>query len=311
MNAGGRRSLYLGLAAAAALAALPAAGPAYYLQLLTIVFYWIGLAACWNLMCGYTGYIDFGSAAYTGIGAYVAGLLMLRLGLPLMAAAPLAGLGAGLVALAVGWPTLRLRGAYFAIATFALAEALMQVCEEWSGLTEGGVGITIPQRLAELSYYWLYLGLAGLVVGLTWWVEHHKHGYGLKAIHQDEQAAAQVGVNTHLVKLQTYVTSAFFIGILGALEGSRLGYFKPDDVFNVHITIKMVIMSLLGGMGTVLGPVIGASFLQLVEDFLGARFLNYYLVIIGAIIVGVIIFLPRGIAGSLGQRLGWRPWRRR
>lgn len=301
-----RKGFFIGLGIAALLACLPLGGESYYIQLLTVIFYWIGLAACWNLMCGYTGYIDFGSAAYTGIGAYVAGILMVRLQMPLMMTIPLAGLGAGLIALAVGWPTLRLRGAYFAIATFALAEALMQVAEEWADLTEGGIGITIPQRLEEFEYYWLYLFLAALLVGITWWVEHHKHGYALKAIHEDEHAAAQVGINTHIIKLQTYVTSAFFIGVLGALEGTRLGYFKPDDVFDVHITIKMVIMSLLGGMGTVLGPVIGATFLQLLEDYLGAQFLNFYLVIIGAIIVGVIIFLPRGIAGSLAERIKFK-----
>jgi branched-chain amino acid transport system permease protein len=301
-----RKGFFIGLGVAALLACLPLGGESYYIQLLTVIFYWIGLAACWNLMCGYTGYIDFGSAAYTGIGAYVAGILMVRLQMPLMMTIPLAGLGAGLIALAVGWPTLRLRGAYFAIATFALAEALMQVAEEWADLTEGGIGITIPQRLEEFEYYWLYLFLAALLVGITWWVEHHKHGYALKAIHEDEHAAAQVGINTHIIKLQTYVTSAFFIGVLGALEGTRLGYFKPDDVFDVHITIKMVIMSLLGGMGTVLGPVIGATFLQLIEDYLGAQFLNFYLVIIGAIIVGVIIFLPRGIAGSLAERIKFK-----
>lgn len=301
-----RKGFFIGLGVAALLACLPLGGESYYIQLLTVIFYWIGLAACWNLMCGYTGYIDFGSAAYTGIGAYVAGILMVRLQMPLMMTIPLAGLGAGLIALAVGWPTLRLRGAYFAIATFALAEALMQVAEEWADLTEGGIGITIPQRLEEFEYYWLYLFLAALLVGITWWVEHHKHGYALKAIHEDEHAAAQVGINTHIIKLQTYVTSAFFIGVLGALEGTRLGYFKPDDVFDVHITIKMVIMSLLGGMGTVLGPVIGATFLQLLEDYLGAQFLNFYLVIIGAIIVGVIIFLPRGIAGSLAERIKFK-----
>ncbi len=298
-----RTGFFIGLLVAVLFALLPFAGESYYIQLLTVIFYWIGLAACWNLMCGYTGYIDFGSAAYTGIGAYVAGIIMVRSGLPLLTTIPLAGLGAGVIALAVGWPTLRLRGAYFAIATFALAEALMQVAEEWTGLTEGGIGITIPQRLEEFDYYWLYLFLAALVVAITWWVEHHKHGYALKAIHEDEHAAAQVGINTHTIKLKTYVTSAFFIGMLGALEGSRLGYFKPDDVFDVHITIKMVIMSLLGGMGTVLGPVIGATFLQLIEDYLGAQFLNFYLVIIGAIIVCVIIFLPRGIVGSTIERL--------
>jgi len=295
---------WLGLGVAVLLALLPLAGPAYYLQLLTVIFFWVGLAGCWNLMCGYTGYIDFGSVAYVGIGSYVSGILMLKLGVPLLWACLLAGVGSALVALVVGWPTLRLRGAYFAIATFALAEALMQVAEEWESLTEGGMGITIPQRLEELSYYWLYLLLAALVVGLTWWIEHSRHGYALKAINEDEHAAAQVGVDTHLVKLKTYVLTAFFIGILGALEGTRLGYFKPDDVFDVHTTIKMVIMSLLGGMGTVLGPVIGAGFLQVIQDYLGAQFEQLYLVIIGAVIVLVIIFAPQGIAGLWRRRLG-------
>ena len=130
------RGLAAGLVFAAVLAVLPFVWPGYHLSLLTIIFYWIGLAGCWNLMCGYTGYIDFGSAAYTGVGAYVAGILMIRLHLPLAISILAAGVGAVLVALAVGWPTLRLRGAYFAIATFALAEDLKQVAEEWASLTD-------------------------------------------------------------------------------------------------------------------------------------------------------------------------------
>lgn len=297
------RGLAAGLVFAAVLAVLPFVWPGYHLSLLTIIFYWIGLAGCWNLMCGYTGYIDFGSAAYTGVGAYVAGILMIRLHLPLAISILAAGVGAVLVALAVGWPTLRLRGAYFAIATFALAEALKQVAEEWASLTEGGIGMTFTERLDDITYYWVYLGLSGLVVVLTWWIEHHKHGYGLKAIHEDEEAAAQVGVDTHMLKLKTYALSAFFIGLLGSLEVNRLGYFKPDDVFDVHITIKMVIMSLLGGMGTVIGPVFGASFLQIIEDILGAEFINYYLIIVGVIIVAVIMFMPNGVARTILFRI--------
>jgi len=297
------RGLVAGLVFAAVLAVLPFVWPGYHLTLLTIIFYWIGLAGCWNLMCGYTGYIDFGSAAYTGVGAYVAGILMIRLHLPLAISILAAGVGAVLVALAVGWPTLRLRGAYFAIATFALAEALKQVAEEWASLTEGGIGMTFTERLDDITYYWVYLGLSGLVVVLTWWIEHHKHGYGLKAIHEDEEAAAQVGVDTHMLKLKTYALSAFFIGLLGSLEVNRLGYFKPDDVFDVHITIKMVIMSLLGGMGTVIGPVFGASFLQIIEDILGAEFINYYLIIVGVIIVAVIMFMPNGVARTILFRI--------
>jgi branched-chain amino acid transport system permease protein len=298
----GRRRTSLIIVALLLFALLPQVREGYYLMLLTVVFYWIGLAGCWNLMCGYTGYIDFGSAAYTGVGAYVAGILMLRLECPLLPAVVSAGLFSFLLAGVVGWPTLKLRGAYFAIATFALAEALTQVAEEWTSLTEGGIGMTFLVRMEEISYYYTYLFLAGCVIGLTAFIEGHKHGYGLKAIRENESAAAQVGVNTHLVKLKTYTTAAFFIGIFGALEANRLGYFKPDDVFNVHITIKMVIMSLIGGMGTVFGPVVGATFLQVIEDVLGAQFLNFYLVIIGAIIVIAIMFLPRGILGSLKTR---------
>jgi len=295
------RGLIIGLIVAVVLAIMPLFTMGYYVNLLTVIFYWIGLAGCWNLMCGYTGYIDFGSAVYTGVGSYVSGILLVRLGFPLPVCTLAAGLAALLIAVIVGWPTLRLRGAYFAIATFALAEALKQVAEEWTSMTEGGIGLTVTYRLSDIDYYWVYLGLAGLVVGLTWWIEHHKHGYGLKAINEDEEAAAQVGVNTHMVKLKTYALTAFFIGILGSLEANRLGYFKPEDVFDIHITIKMVIMSLFGGMGTVLSPVIGASILQIIEDVLGAEFINYYLVIIGVIIVVVIMFLPRGLVGALSK----------
>lgn len=292
----------LGSGAVLVLASLPLLGAGYYLNLLTIIFYWIGLAGCWNLMCGYTGYIDFGSAAYTGVGSYIAGVLMVKAGAPISAAVAAAGLGAGLLALVVGLPTLRLKGAYFAIATFALSEALMQVAEQWGSVTGGGIGLTVPQRLDDRTYYWVYLLLAGFLVGLTRWIELHKHGYGLRAIRESEEAAARTGVNTLEVKLKTYVLTAFFIGLLGALESTRLGYFTPGDVFDVRITIKMIIMSLLGGMGTVLGPVIGASFLQWLEDVLGAALLNYYLVIIGLVIVIVIIFLPRGIMGAFRRK---------
>jgi len=302
-----RSSLIAGLAGGltvCGLSLLPLIWPGYQVSLLTVIFYWIGLAGCWNLMCGQTGYIDFGSAAYTGLGAYLAGLLCLRLQTPLPLSLLLAGLGAAGLAWVVGWPTLRLRGAYFAIATLALAETLKLVAEEWTSLTEGGLGLTFPVRLGELTYYWLYLGLAAVVIGLTWFITQAKHGYALKAIRENETAAAQVGVNTHLIKVKTYTLSAFFIGLLGAVEGSRMGYFKPEDVFNVHITIKMVIMTLLGGLGSILAPVIGASFLQIIEDVLGARFTNFYLVVVGFVIIVVIIFLPKGIGGSWAARPG-------
>lgn len=281
------------------LAWLPLVSEGYHLELFTVIFFWIGLAGAWNLMSGQTGYIDFGSAAYVGVGSYMAGILMVKGGLSLAASVGLAGVGSLVLALLVGGPTLRLKGAYFAIATFALAEALLQVCLEWKGLTEGGLGLTLNARLSDLGYYWAYLALGGLVIGLRWFMGFTRLGYALRALRQDEAAAQRLGVNASAVKLWVYCLSAVFIGVLGALDATRLGYFTPGDVFNVHITIKMVVMCLLGGLGTVLGPVAGAAFLQIIEDVLGAQFLHIYLFIVGVVIVAVIMFLPRGILGGV------------
>lgn len=293
----------IGLLGVGLLAALPFITTGYTINFLLIIFYWIALAGCWNFMSGYTGYIDFGAVTYVGVGSYAAGILTLKAGWPLFPAVLGAGATTLLLAIVVGWPTLKLRGAYFAIATFALAEALKQVCEEWNALTGGGSGLTYNLRLDDLTYYWIYLGLAGGVVGMTYMTDRSKMGYAMKAIHQDEQAAARVGINTHAIKIRAYGQSAFFMGLLGSLEASRLGYITPVDVFNVHITIKMVIMSLLGGMGTILGPIIGAGFLQVMEDVLGTNFLNWYLVFVGIIIILVIMFMPRGISGTISRRL--------
>jgi branched-chain amino acid transport system permease protein len=285
------------------LGSLPFLTTGYTINFLLIIFYWIGLSGCWNFMSGYTGYIDFGSAAYVGVGSYVAGILILKSGLGIIPAVLIAGLSTLALALIIGWPTLKLKGAYFAIATFALAETLKQVTEEWNSLTGGGSGLTYPVRLDDLTYYWIYLGLAGLVIGMTYLTDGSKVGYAAKAICQDEQTAARFGINTRWIKVRTYGQSAFFMGLLGALEASRIGYITPVDVFNVHITIKMIIMSLLGGMGTVLGPVIGAGFLQIVEETLGTTFLNWYLVFMGILIVLVIMFMPRGINGWVKHKM--------
>ena len=140
------------------LAWLPLVSEGYHLELLTVIFFWIGLAGAWNLMSGQTGYIDFGSAAYVGVGSYIAGILMAKGGVSLAAAVGLAGVGSLVLALLVGGPTLRLKGAYFAIASFALAEALLQVCLEWKGLTEGRARADLKRAVERAG---LLLGLFG------------------------------------------------------------------------------------------------------------------------------------------------------
>ncbi len=280
----------------------------YALRLMGMIFMGIALASCWNIMSGYTGYIDFGPAAYFGIGAYATALLMVRGGVPFFLSIVLGGVVAVAFAVPVGLPTLRLRGAYFAIATFAFAEATRQAVLEWDRVLgvnffQGSHGITLPIGPSHQFFYYTFLVIMTVLFVITYLVERSRMGYALKAIHEAEDAAELIGVNTLKIKIYAYAISAFFTAVIGGVDAYWLTYITPNDVFSVHITIKMVIMCLLGGMGTLLGPVVGASFLTLISEPLWARFPYDYLIIIGVIIVLVIVAMPKGIVGTL---LEWK-----
>ena len=300
------KALVVFLALVALLAVLPLLGlEGYHLRLLSLVFLWISLAGCWNFMSGYTGYIDFGPVAYFGAGAYATAILMIRLDLPFPHSLALSGVICALLSAMIGWATLRIRGAYFAIATFAAAEALKQVSLEGDRVAGfeffgGSHGLTLPPPPASEFFYYTLLGFLVLVVGISFFIEKTKFGYGLKAIRESELSAELSGVPTLALKVKAYILSSSLIGCLGGVEAYWLTYIIPDDVFNVMRTIQMVIMTLLGGMGTVWGPVIGAGFLTLVAEFLGAKFVYDYLTILGVVIIVVVLILPRGIM-SLGK----------
>jgi branched-chain amino acid transport system permease protein len=279
----------------------------YRLRVFSLVFMWVGLASCWNLMSGYTGYIDFGPVAYFGVGSYSTALLMIKGGLSFF---PSLFLGGGICAglsLVIGWATLRLQGAYFAIATFAAAEALKQVTLEgdrWLGIDflGGAHGLTLPSPPGPLFFYYLMLFLMTLVILVSANLQRTRFGYGLRAIRETEEAAELSGVPTFRIKASAYLLSATLIGIIGGAEAYWLTYIIPDDVFNVLRTIQMVIMTLLGGMGTTLGPILGAIFLTLVAEFLGETFVYDYLIFTGLIVVLVILLMPRGIMGAVKKR---------
>ena len=304
------KALVVFLALVALLAVLPLLGlEGYHLRLLSLVFLWISLAACWNFMSGYTGYIDFGPVAYFGAGAYATAILMIRLDLPFPHSLALSGVICALLSAMIGWATLRIRGAYFAIATFAAAEALKQVSLEGDRVAGfeffgGSHGLTLPPPPASEFFYYTLLGFLVLVVGISFFIEKTKFGYGLKAIRESELSAELSGVPTLALKVKAYILSSSLIGCLGGVEAYWLTYIIPDDVFNVMRTIQMVIMTLLGGMGTVWGPVIGAGFLTLVAEFLGAKFVYDYLTILGVVIIIVILVLPRGIMSLVKGKRG-------
>ena len=279
----------------------------YFIRLLAMIFLWIGKTGCWNIISGYTGYIDFGAVGYYGIGSYVTALLMSKGHTPFLVSILVSGLVSASIALPIGLPTLRLRGAYFGIATLAFAEAMKQIILEFDktagvNFFEGPHGMTLPMGPKNEFFYYIGLGVMMVVIGIAYWIKRSKFGYALRAIHEAEQAAELSGVDTLRNKVKAYMIGAFFLGVIGGVEAYWLTYITPHMVFDVLITIQMVVMSLLGGMGTVFGSVVGASFLTIVYELLHRDFPYTYTIIVGLIIVVVVLLMPKGIVGTLKKR---------
>lgn len=298
------------IAVTIALLIIPYSGfSGYLIRLFAIIFLWIGKAGCWNIISGYTGYIDFGAVAYYGIGSYATAILMTKGHVPFLFSILVSGLVSGLIALPIGLPTLRLKGAYFGIATLAFAEAMKQIILEFDktvgvSFFEGPHGITLPIGPKNEFFYYIGFVIMVAVVGITYWIRRSKFGYALRAIHEAEHAAELSGVDTLKAKIEAYIISAFFLGVIGGVETYWLTYITPHMVFDVLITIQMVVMSLLGGIGTVLGPVVGASFLTIIYEFLHRDFPYTYTIIVGFIVVVVVLLMPKGIVGTLKTKLG-------
>jgi len=283
-------------------AVVPLGVSGYWLRLFTFIFMWIGLAGSLNLLTGYTGYLDFGHVAFFGIGAYGTGVLMVKLGMPFFPAMFISAILAGLLAVIVGIPTMRLRGAYFAIAMLAFAEAVKQAVLEFDGLTGGGNGLSLPIYTNYQFFYYAMLGTVLLIIGATYWFENSKFGKGLMAIREAELAAEVSGVNTLYCKLIAFGVSAFLAGIIGGIYAYWMTFLYPGDAFSILITMRMIIMAFLGGAGTLLGPIIGATFLATIEEILWAEFKYSYLIIVGFIVVFVVLVLPRGLVGLVRQK---------
>ncbi|HUL30576.1 MAG TPA: branched-chain amino acid ABC transporter permease [Thermodesulfobacteriota bacterium] len=287
---------------------VPLAGcSGYLIRLLAIIFLWVGKAGCWNILSGMTGYIDFGAVGYYGIGSYVTALLMSKTQAPFFFSILVGGLVSGMIALPIGLPTLRLKGAYFGIATLAFAEAMKQIILEFDKTAgvhffEGPHGITLPIGPKNEFFYYVGFGVMILVIAMTYQIRRSKFGYALRAIREAEQAAELAGVDTLRAKVKAYMISAFFLGLVGGIETYWLTYITPQMVFDVLVTIQMVVMSLLGGMGTVFGPVVGASFLTVLYELFHRDFPYTYTILVGFIIVIVVLLVPKGIAGTWRKR---------
>lgn len=284
------------------LASLPLYAPPYIVILLLLTLTYTALAGSWNLISGYTGYVSFGHVAFFGVGAYTAALLITRQGVNWILASFGGGLVAVLLALLVGSIVLRLKGPYFAIAMLGLSETLRVLAAAWEPVTRGGSGIYLPPVLSVVPVYYA-MGLSVVaVVALTFWVSNSEFGLKLMAIREDEVAAEALGVNTTFYKLAAFVVSAFLPGVVGGFYAWYLGYIAPYSVFDVGITIRMIIMAMFGGMGTVFGPVIGGVSLTLLAEVFWANFPNFHKALFGLLIVVVVLFMRGGILGFLRDR---------
>jgi branched-chain amino acid transport system permease protein len=270
--------------------------PGYILSFLLFTFMMIALAQSWNMISGLTGYVSFGHTAFFGIGAYTSTLL-LKNGIPWYLAAFHGGIIALLVALPLGTITLRIRGPYFAITMLGLNEITRVIALLWVDLTRGGDGIALnPENLPGTTIiYYAMLLIAILSSIMIYRVLKGRFGLELLAIREDEEAAEMVGVNSVKNKILAFLMSAFFPGVVGGLYAFYVSFIDPPSVFSPAMNLQIIAMVLLGGSGTLWGPVIGASLLSILREILWARFPFYHMALLGIVIIVVILFLPRGV----------------
>lgn len=271
----------------------------YTVFLLYILFLNIALAQSWNLVGGYTGLISLGHAAFFGIGAYTAAILMSDLNWPFVPAVIAGGLLAAIFAAIIALPIFRFRGVYFAIGTLILAEALRIWMINWE-FTGGAQGLSFPigQSPSLITFYYIMLGIAAGMTTLLAVILRSQLGLGLRAIRDNEQSAQNMGVNIFRTKLYAFLMSAFAAGLIGSVHAVRLSVIEPYSIYSVNWTIEMINIVIIGGMGTLAGPILGAIFITFLGEAL-ADFYTFHLMITGVIFILVIRFMPAGIWGWL------------
>lgn len=274
------------------------------------------LGVAWNILGGYAGQVSLGHAAFFGIGAYTSTVLFIQFGI-----SPWIGMVAGgalaiAFALLIGWPCFRLKGHYFAIATIAVAEILQVFFTNWEQVG-GAVGLNIPMQeqglrtlvfnTSKLPYYYIALGLLAATLLASWLIEKSYLGHYFRAIKDEPEAARSLGVSLTRYKLVAIAVSSFFTACGGTLYAQKELFIDPGSVMSTSLSIKMALVSILGGVGSLLGPVIGSGVLTGIEEitrqFFGGSGRGTDLIIYGLIIIVVAVYYPDGIVGSVKKAL--------
>ena len=275
----------------------------YALELGFRILLLVTLAEAWNLLAGYGGLVSLGTASFFGIGAYALTGLMNKLGTPLALALPLAGACAAALALLVSGAVFRLRGLYFTVGTLALAEATRLFMINYNGLG-GATGLFLSQDPPGLRVlYLIALGLLAFTTLLMTLATRSRFSILLRAVRDDEDAAAQIGVRPFRIKLIVFLVASFLMGMAGALQGLKLGAIEPYGMFGLQWTVNVLSIVVIGGQGLRAGPLVGAVFVVGLSELL-ADYPAVHLALTGVILIVVIRFAPRGIVGLVRGRLG-------
>jgi branched-chain amino acid transport system permease protein len=286
----------------------------FWTHLLIMVFFFATLTYAWNIISGYGGQVSFGNAAFFGIGAYSSTILYLSLGL-----SPWLGMFAGgflaiALGIIIGYPCFRLRGIFFSLTTFAIAEVLRILCVHWRGVTRGGLGMLIHFKSGfsnfmfedKMAYAYIALSFMVAVILVTYFIENSRFGYYLKAIKENEDAAQSLGVNTTNWKLIAMAINAFFTACVGTFYSQYLLYIDPEIAFSWTISLDAMLPSVVGGVSTIGGPLIGAVILTpldvLLRGWFGGVYAGLSFLMYGCILLAVVMLLPEGIIKWVG------PW---
>lgn len=285
------------------------------LRLLAEIYAFVALASLWNLLAGYAGLVSVGQQAFVGLGGYVLFALAILLGVHPIAAILIAGPIGALVAIPVAALIFRLRGAYFAIGTWVVAEVFRLLASQVSVLG-GGSGISLPaavvvamapsRQMREFEIYWLALTLTVIVLGAIVILLRSRHGLALAAIRDNELAAQSNGIDVWRIKFIVYVLTAFGTAMIGALIFLQKLRISPDTAFSVNDwTAFVIFITVIGGIGRIEGPIVGTIVFFLLRQAL-ADLGSLYLLMMGAVAIVVMLWAPKGLWGMIAERLGWQ-----
>ncbi|PLP96491.1 branched-chain amino acid ABC transporter permease [Cupriavidus pauculus] len=295
----------------------------YALHSLIMILYFAYMASAWNFVCGYVGQLSLGHSVFAGGAGYISVLLFTQLGISPWLGMLAGGLAAALLSICIGYPTFKLKGPYFTLTTIAFAEIVriwLENTDDFLGIPlKGAQGLVIPpsqsgwlafQFDSKVPYYYIILIMLAVMLLATVALERSRLGYYLKAIRGDEAAAQAVGVSTTRYPIIALAISAFMTGLGGAFYAQFFRYINPERNMGLDLSIDSAIMAIVGGQGTIIGPVLGAFVLHPIAEFARAwfagKFLGLHLVIYGLILMAAVLYFPKGIIGPLERLLRFR-----